>query len=405
MGIKRLRHRIALRLAFAAPRVVPDGSPTVYFLLAHAYGLGGTIRTTLNVAGYLAREQRVVVLSTVRLRDEPFFPFPPGVTVRTIDDQRPKRRRLLQRILGVVPGSLVHPDDGLSDRCTLWTDLQLIRRLRRLDPGVLIGTRPSLNLLALAARRPDLRAVGEEHMHLDAHKPAMLGEITRNYSALDAVVVLTEHDLATYQGALPAPARIVRIPNAVPTPPGPPAPLTGRVLLAAGRLTPQKGFDLLIKAFAIVAREEPDVTLRICGGGPQGRKLRRMVKRAGLEDQVQLPGPVKNLDEQLLEASMFVLSSRFEGLPMVLLEAMSRGVPVVSFDCPTGPGEIVEDDRNGLLVPAGDIEALAAAMLALIRDEPRRLRCGAGALETASEYALDSIGPRWTELLAPHAER
>jgi glycosyltransferase involved in cell wall biosynthesis len=120
---------------------------------------------------------------------------------------------------------------------------------------------------------------------------------------------------------------------------------------------------------------------------------------------VQLPGPVKNLDEQLLEASMFVLSSRFEGLPMVLLEAMSRGVPVVSFDCPTGPGEIVEDDRNGLLVPAGDIEALAAAMLALIRDEPRRLRCGAGALETASEYALDSIGPRWTELLAPHAER
>jgi glycosyltransferase involved in cell wall biosynthesis len=242
-------------------------------------------------------------------------------------------------------------------------------------------------------------------MHLDAHKPAMLGEITRNYSALDAVIVLTEHDLATYQGALPAPARIVRIPNAVPTPPGPPAPLTGRVLLAAGRLTPQKGFDLLIEAFAIVAREETGVTLRICGGGPQRRKLRRMVKRAGLGDRVQLPGPVKNLDEQLLEASMFVLSSRFEGLPMVLLEAMSRGVPVVSFDCPTGPGEIVEDDRNGLLVPAGDIEALAAAMLALIRDEPRRLRCGAGALETASEYALDSIGPRWTELLAPHAER
>jgi glycosyltransferase involved in cell wall biosynthesis len=168
-------------------------------------------------------------------------------------------------------------------------------------------------------------------------------------------------------------------------------------------LTPQKGFDLLVEAFAIVAREEPDVTLRICGGGSQRRKLRRMVKRAGLGDRVQLLGPVKNLEEQLDQAAMFVLSSRFEGLPMVLLEAMSKGVPVVSFDCPTGPREIVEDDRNGLLVPAKDIEALAAGMLTLIRDEPRRLRYGAGALETAREYALDAIGPRWDELLAPVA--
>jgi glycosyltransferase involved in cell wall biosynthesis len=95
-----------------------------------------------------------------------------------------------------------------------------------------------------------------------------------------------------------------------------------------------------------------------------------------------------------------VLSSRFEGFPLVLLEAMEAGMAVVAFDCPTGPADIIEDHRNGLIVPAKDVDALGAALLEMIQDDELRRRCAAGAIESAREYTMDAVGPRWDALLA-----
>jgi glycosyltransferase involved in cell wall biosynthesis len=108
---------------------------------------------------------------------------------------------------------------------------------------------------------------------------------------------------------------------------------------------------------------------------------------------------VDHLERQMAQASMFVLSSRHEGLPMVMVEAMSLGVPVVSFDCPTGPRDVIEDGRSGILVPADDVDALARAMLSVIEDPERRHELGAGAARRAQDYALESIGPRWEALI------
>ena len=102
---------------------------------------------------------------------------------------------------------------------------------------------------------------------------------------------------------------------------------------------------------------------------------------------------------------MFVLSSRSEGFPMVLLEAMSQGLPAVSFDCPTGPAEIIEDGRTGFLVPAGDVDALGEAILELIRDESKRRRFGAAAAERAEDYSPGRIGALWDDLVAEVAQR
>jgi glycosyltransferase involved in cell wall biosynthesis len=97
---------------------------------------------------------------------------------------------------------------------------------------------------------------------------------------------------------------------------------------------------------------------------------------------------------------VFALRSRFEGFPVTLLEAMSRGLAVVSFDCPTGPREIIEDHRNGLLVPAGDVDALAAAILEVVADEPLRRRLAAAAVETTRPYTIEAVGTRWEAFLA-----
>jgi glycosyltransferase involved in cell wall biosynthesis len=394
----------ALTRAILRRRPAPSRQGKVTILLMHAWGMGGTIRSTLNLAGYLAERHEVEVLSLVRRRAEPFFEFPPGVDVTAIDDQRPRRlrgsRRLLRRALGAFPSVLLHPDARDRHTCTLWTDLMLVRRLRRVRSGVLIGTRPAFNLLALEAACLGVTVIGVEHMHYSAHTPLMRETIRRRYPRLDGLVVLTEHDLREYGKLVNGDTRLVQIPNAAPQPRGPRPTLTEPVVLAAGRLTPQKGFDRLIDAFAAVAREHPGWMLHICGRGPQRDALQRRIVERDLADRVILMGPIAHLEEQMAKASLFVLSSRYEGLPMVMLEAMRKGLPVVSFDCPTGPGEVIEPGVDGILVPDGDVPGLAEAMLALVADAGERRRLGTAAALKGAAYSPEAVGPRWEDLIA-----
>jgi glycosyltransferase involved in cell wall biosynthesis len=363
----------------------------------HAYGFGGTIRTSFNLAESLATEHPVELISLVRRRDRPFFEPPAGVAISAVDDVRPGRPR---GVLGRLPSLLIHPEDHAYPHASLRSDLTLLRRLRGMPPGVLITTRPAFNLLAARLAAPGVAVIGQEHLHAAAHRPALLREIRRHYRQLDVLTVLTDADRRDYERLTAgSPVRLERIPNAVTPLDGGRADPAARVVVALGRLTSQKGFDLLLRAWEEVAPARPEWQLRIYGGGHLRPALRARIAERGLHASTYLMGQTHHAGEALAGASLYVLSSRFEGFAMVLLEAMSKGLPVVSFDCPRGPAELITPGVDGLLVPPEDTAALAVALAELMDDEDRRRRMAAAAVETARAYEPEVIAARWRALV------
>jgi GalNAc-alpha-(1->4)-GalNAc-alpha-(1->3)-diNAcBac-PP-undecaprenol alpha-1,4-N-acetyl-D-galactosaminyltransferase len=176
-----------------------------------------------------------------------------------------------------------------------------------------------------------------------------------------------------------------------------------KTIVGMGRLVEQKGFDLLLRAFAKIAASYPDWNLVIWGQGPLHRELEELALELGLRERATFPGQTSDTHRVLMEADLFVLSSRFEGFPNVLCEAMACGLPVVSFDVPSGPSDIIAHGKNGFLVPASDIDALAKTMDRLLGDENERSRLVRESAKIVTEYGVDKVMDAWERLILSFA--
>ena len=176
-------------------------------------------------------------------------------------------------------------------------------------------------------------------------------------------------------------------------------PPKGPRVMAMGRLVEQKGFDMLLRAFARTGPRHSHWSLVIFGEGPERDRLQAMVRDLTLEHRVFLPGITPDPMSELSASDLFVLSSRFEGFPNALCEAMSCGVPVVSFDCPFGPREIINDGVDGVLVPENDVSGLAEAMDRLMGDKSLREKLGDAGRAVANRLSAASVAARWSDYL------
>lgn len=381
----------------------------VHFLMFSADAPDGVSRAVVTLANQLSLTRPVEVISLYRRRGGPAYPFAERVRVSYLFDRPPMPR-------GATAGDV--PATGLAGllarrrsrvvlgrafpNMSLLTDVALYRKLRTIRTGVIVSTRPSLHLVAARLARPGVVTVGQDHLNFES-RMAEPGSMTLIEEAcrrgLDAFVTLTSADADDYRRALAGSGtRVTTIPNALSWPVSQPRAHDQRVVVAAGRLVPRKGMGRLVRAFAPVAHRHPDWELRIYGAGRLEADLSDQIERLGLTGRVLLMGHTHDLPAAFDGASVFACGSRAEGFPMVMLEALSKGLPLVSFDCPRGPSDIVRDGINGLLVPNGDIDGLARALESVVSDEELRHRLGAQALVDAAAYRPEGIAASWERL-------
>ncbi len=359
------------------------------FIVIHSiHASGGAERTAANLANaWQERGWEVNIVTVADATDNPY---------------------LLSENVEIIPLGLAGRSRNFAQGliANLRRITALRRRVRAYAPDFVLGMMPMSNILvALACVGTKSLTIGSERSYPPQAPIGHLWSLVRRlaYGRLDVVTGQTEEAavwLRTHTWA----RRVTVIPNAVRWPLPTQAPIIApasvvpdgaSLIVAAGRLAELKGFDRLIEAFSRIAPAHPSWSLAIIGEGPERPRLEQSIERLGLTSRVALPGHAGNLADWYARASLFALTSRYEGFPNVLLEAMSYGLPAVSFDCDVGPRNIVREGKDGFLVPVGDVEGLADKMSLLADDEVLRRRMGRAATDVRTRFAPQRILQEW----------
>ncbi|WP_231244435.1 stealth conserved region 3 domain-containing protein [Nocardioides sp. cx-173] len=375
----------------------------IAFLVEDIDRHNGPARVVTTLARTLARDHDVQVIALHRRLERPHFDLGPDLRPRYLVDLRdPKAPATVEPGLAPEPQGLrlFQRTSAMTPWLTALDDVALEAALPVLDVDVVVTVSRSLLAAAVELLPDQTVVVHQEHRALVEMRSG--NEALLKYAPMaDVVAVLSETSAEWLRGSLGELApEIAVVPH--PLPPGfaPRSRLDQPTIMAAGRLAPDRQYAKLVQAFGEIADQIPDWRLRIWGKGSQRGEIVRQVHKWGLFDRVELPGDHTDMAGEWAKASICAISSRTEGFPLSALEAMAAGVPVVSFDSASGPRELIDHDRNGLLVGPESISGMSAALLRLAQDSELRARLGEGGVRTSHQYAATSIAERWHGLFA-----
>ncbi|AXB06221.1 glycosyltransferase family 4 protein [Aeromonas caviae] len=355
----------------------------ICFFVGNLNQAGGTERVSLVIASELQARGYQIHMLSLQCGDNPFFELADGIQVS-------------QLFTTAGRGSLRMP----------LAILKLRRYLQQHQIDILIDVESMLALYALpAVLGLNIRHICWEHFNYSVDLGKASRRLARKLAArfADDVVTLTERDKQLWVANTKCTANIVSIPN----------PVTiilpteinlhkAKLFLAVGRLTYQKGFDLLLQAWAQVAPLHPDWRLRIVGDGEDKAMLEQLRRELNIEASTELLPKTNNIAAHYQQAAFFVMSSRFEGLPLVLIEAQAYGLPIVSFNCDTGPAEIIKHGETGWLCEAGDVADLSDKIsnaVSCFNEEVTYKSFSQHSKENRNEFSVDVIIDKWSDLL------
>lgn len=360
---------------------------------------GGAERVMSTMANYWAKKGWGITLITLDSVDSDFYKLHPDI------------KRVALGLTGESSNLL------MAIKNNFVRIVRLRREIRASKPDAIICFMEKTNILTLIATRGlGVKVVVSERTDPAHHEVGRLWNYLRRvtYSLAD-IIVAQNNQVKKWLEETVAGAKVVVIPNPInyqneETEQISLNAFVGRkenirTVVAMGRLGFEKGFAMLINAFAKITHSYPEWLLVIFGEGEERNNLTRLAHNLGISDKIFLPGTFKNSMSLLRQADLFVMSSRFEGFPNALLEAMACGLPVISTDCPSGPREIIRDGVDGILVPPENVDALAGAMDRLMSDENERKRLAARAPEVLERFGLEKIMGMWEETINELLER
>lgn len=372
----------------------------IIYCIHSVYNPGGMERVLYNKVKFLSEQMNydITIVTTDQHNRPPFYPFPGNVRMTDlgINYSEDNIKGAFGKITGYLKKRRKHK--------RLLTEL-----LMREKADIVVSLFPSESSFI-----PDIKdgskKVLEIHyckfFRLQYGRTGILGLIDRLrtkqderiVSRFDRFVVLTNEDKG-YWGNIP---NIVVIPNAAMLVGNKYSDVTEKRVIAVGRLDYQKGFDRLIKAWKMVQQSGRfnDWKFDIFGQGEWKDMLNRMINDYGIAGTASINAPTKQIGDEYAKSSMLVMSSNYEGFPMVMIEAMACGLPVVSFDFKCGPKDIIDDGKNGIIVHDGDIEGLANAMMKLMDNQTLRKTMSENAKKVVDTYSEENVMKQWLDLFA-----
>ena len=377
----------------------------IIYCIRATYNPGGMERVLLNKVTYLVErlQWEVMIVTTDQQGREPFYPFPKAVRMIDlgIDYADDNDKGLFTKISGYLRRKEQHKQK-LSDL------------LMREKADIVVSLYPSESSF-IPEIKDGSKKVLELHFckyfRLQYNRKGLMGLIDRwrteqdvkIVSKFDKFVVLTNEDRG-YWGYL---HNIEVIPNAAMFIADEKSDSTEKRVLAVGRLDYQKGFDRLIQAWDLVQKTKKynDWRLDIFGQGEWQEMLQNMIDERGLQENARINKPTNNIGAEYAHSSMLAMSSHYEGFPMVMIEAMACGLPVVTFDYKCGPKDIINHGVNGLLVKNDDINGLAQSMMKLMDDDALRRRMSAEAQKVTETYSEETVMAQWIHLFTQLTEK
>jgi glycosyltransferase involved in cell wall biosynthesis len=359
-----------MRIAFVIPNLGSGGAERVASLLCN---------------DWVGQGHAVTLLTFEQEGAEPFYPLDARISVRA---------------LAAADISHGFAEMFSKNRARV---ARLRSALHELHPDVLVAFMTEANVVALAAARGlGVPVVISERNQPDRPGLGTVHKLARRmtYPLAAAIVVQTEAIAEWVEARFRVPVHV--IPNPVPRASGAAAnpPAGSPAIVSVGRLSRQKGLDLLIESFAALASKHKDWRVMIYGEGPERTALTQLASARGLAERISLPGVTKDVPGVLRQASLFVLPSRYEGYPNALVEALACGLPIVATDCPGATAEILKDGLHGMLVPAGDVPALARALDTMMSSPDLRAAYAKRASGAVTALDVRAIGQRWLDLFA-----
>jgi glycosyltransferase involved in cell wall biosynthesis len=367
----------------------------IIYCIPGTYNSGGMERVLAIKANYLAKQGHEIMIITTEQRNRlPFFQIDTAIRCMdlNINYEENNGKSILNKILKYPAKQIKHRSKLIKTLKELNADIviSMFGNEAAFITGIDDGSKKILEIHFSKFKRILYQRKGLWRL-ADIWRSKKDEKTVRKFHKF---VVLTEED-KSYWGHLP---NITVIPNPRTFNPHITASLQNKKVIAVGRYTYQKGFDILIDIWYRVARKINDWHLDIIGEGELQESYQEKINSMGLTNQISLVTPTSQITENYVASSILAMTSRYEGLPMTLLEAQAFGLPIVSFDCKCGPKDLVHHGKNGFLIQEGSIDEFADHLIRLMNDKNLRIEMGREAVLNSVNYSLDTIMNRWETL-------